>query len=227
MLIKVFNTDDHESTTVISKSELSDLRGQLAIVHTLQSIAEYTLDGKIISVNENYLKLTGYTAMDLAGHDIGMLLDLKYRHSKDNVIFWEKLRNGESISGTFKRIGNGFKTIWIQATYSPMMDMNGTPYKIVEYASDVTELIQLKQSLTTVAEEVQEVVQAVMNNDLTLRVPLEGKVSGVASLSNEVNALVECMESIVVMINKTGDSIITAASKVNAASKALLLSTQA
>jgi len=223
MLIKVFNSENHESMTAISKNELSDLRGQLAIVHTLQSIAEYTLDGNIISVNENYLKLTGYTASDLAGRDIGMLLDLKYRHSNENVDFWEKLRNGESISGTFKRIGNGFKTVWIQAVYSPMMDMNGKPYKVMEYASDVTEFIQLKQSLTTTVEQIQGVVQAVMNNDLTLRVPLEGKVSGIASLSNEVNVLVDCMESIVVMINKTGDSIITAANKVNAASKALSL----
>lgn len=221
MLIKVLSTDDQESMTTISKSELSDLLSQLAVVHTLHSVAEYTLDGKIISVNENYLKLTGYTASDLAGQEIGMLFDLKYRHSKDNVIFWEKLRNGESISGTFKRIGNGFNTIWIQAAYSPMIDTNGKPYKVVEYASDVTELIQLKQSLTTTVEQVQDVVQAVMNNDLTRRVPLEGKVSEVASFSNEVNALVDCMESIVVMINKTSDSIIAAANKVNAASKAL------
>lgn len=223
MLENVFNSYDQESMTTISKSELSDLRGQLAAVHEFQSIAEYTLDGKIISVNENFIKLTGYAASDLAGQDIGMLLDLKYRHSADNAIFWGKLNLGESISGTFKRIGSGFKTIWIQATYFPMMDMNGKPFKVVEYATDVTEYMQLEQSLTRAVNQVQEVVLAVKNNDLTQRVPLEGKTGEIASLSNDVNSLVDCMATIIGMINKTGGSIMAAANKVNAASKALLM----
>jgi methyl-accepting chemotaxis protein len=223
MLGNQLNPDAQEVMTTISKSELSDMRGQLATVHEFQSIAEYTLDGKIISVNENYLKLTGYTASDLAGQDIGILLDLKYRHSTDNVIFWGKLNIGEPISGTFKRIGKGFKTIWIQATYFPMMDLNGKPFKVVEYATDVTKYMQLEHSLARTVEQVQEVVQAVKNNDLTHRIPLEGKVGGIASLSDDVNSLVDCMASIIGMINKTGDSIIAAANLVNAASKALSL----
>lgn len=223
MLGNEVNSDDQEFMTTISKSELSDLRSQLEAAHEYHCIAEYTLCGKIISANENYLKLTGYNASDLSGQNIGILLDLKYRHSKDNVAFWEMLNIGKPISGKFKRIGKGFKTIWIQATYFPIMDFNGKPFKVVEYAADITEYVQLEQVLTKTVEQVHEVVMAVKNKDLTQRVPLEGKAGEMARLSNDVNSMVDCIEAIIVMINKTGDSLIAATNKVNAASKALSL----
>lgn len=210
-----------ESTTKVSKSELADLYGQIEAMHTFQCVAEYNMDGLILYANENHLNLMGYTLSELLGQDIGMLLDLKSRHSANNVIFWEGLNNGESISGTFKRIGKGAKTVWIRATYFPMLGTNSKPFKVLEYAVDITWQVQLEQALSGMVEEVQEVVQAVKNKDLRSRISLEGKTGEIAKLSDGVNSLVDNMEGVITLIHKTGNSILAAAKHFNAASKIL------
>jgi len=222
MLGNVMNSNEQDLMTTISKIELAELRAKLAAVHEFQCIAEYTLSGEIISVNEGFTNLTGYSAGDLEGQEIGMLLDLQYRHSEDNLIFWKKLNNGESISGTFKRIGKGFKTIWIHATYFAILDLNGKPFKVVEHATDVTEYMQLKQALTKTAKEIYAVVLAVKNNDLSQQISLQGKSGVIADLCKDINSMVDCMKAIIAMVNKTSASIISAAQKVNVTSKALI-----
>lgn len=217
----LINTDDIDATTSISKAELADLRGHIAAMHEFQSVAEYTLDGNIISLNENYIKLTGYSLSELTGQNIGMLLDLQYRHSKENVMFWKMLNNGRSVSGIFKRIGKGCKTNWIKATYYPMLAPDGKPFKVVEYATDITEQVQLEQTLTRTFEQVHKVTLAVLTNDLSQRIPLEEKSGEFECLCNDVNSLLDSMTRIIEMISQTGTSIIAAVNKVNAASKAL------
>jgi methyl-accepting chemotaxis protein len=221
MVENLLNSGDIESTTTISKAELADLRGRLAAIHEFQCIAEYTMDGKVITTNENYLKLIGYTATELEGQEIGMMLDLKYRHSANNAFFWDRLNNGECVSGKFKRIAKGVRTIWIQANYHPMMDLTGKPFKVVEFASDITEHVQLERTLTSIVEEIKEVVLAVKNNDLTQRIQLEGKTGEIATLCNDVNSLVDCMQAVISLISKTGDTIKAASVKVHAASKVI------
>jgi methyl-accepting chemotaxis protein len=221
MVENLFNSGDIESTTTISKAELAELRGRLAAIHEFQCVAEYTMDGKFITANENYLKLTGYSSRELKGQDIGLLLDMKYRYCGNNAIFWESLNRGERISGKFKRIAKGVKTIWIEANYYPMIDLTGKPFKVVEYASDITEHVQLERMLASTVEEINEVVLAVKSKDLTQRIQLEGKAGEIANLCSDVNSLVDCMHAVISLINKTGDSIKSAAIKVNAASKVI------
>jgi methyl-accepting chemotaxis protein len=222
MLGNVMNSNEKDLMTTISKSELAELRAKLSAVHKYQSAAEYTLSGKILSVNEGFTNLTGYSAGDLIDQEIGMLLDLQYRHSVDNLIFWKKLNNGESISGTFKRIGKGFKTIWIHATYFAILDLTGKPFKVVEHATDITEHMQLKQALTKTVHEIHAVVLAVKNNDLSQQVSLQGKQGEISDLCKDMNSMVDCMKAIIGMVNKTSASIISAAQRVNVTSKALI-----
>jgi len=222
MVDNIFNSDDQVSVTEM-QTELAELRSQLAAIHHFQIVAEYTMNGTIIKANENFLNLMGYNLNELEGQNISMLLDLAYRYSAHNAAFWGRLNDGESISGKFKRIAKGVKTVWVQAIYCPFLDSSGKPFKVVEYAVDVTQQVQLERALTSMVEEVQEVATAVKNNNLTQRISLEGKTGGIACLSNDVNSLIECMAGIVTLITKTGDSIIAAANKVHVASEALSL----
>ena len=61
-------------------------------------------------------------------------------------MFWEKLGRGEYDAGQYKRIGKGGKEIWIQASYNPIMDLNGKPFKVVKYATDITEQVRASQA---------------------------------------------------------------------------------
>ncbi|MDP3610039.1 MAG: PAS domain-containing protein [Methylophilus sp.] len=221
MLENLQKSEDQNLITAISKKELSELRAHAEAVFASRCVAEYTLSGKIISVNKNFIKLTGYTASELENQDIGMLLDLRYSHSADNIDFWERLNMGESVSGTYKRIGKGFKTIWIQAIYFPIIGIDGKPLKVLEHATDITEHVQLKQTIASTVREINTVVLAVKNNDLTQQVQLQGKSGEITNLCNDVNSMIDCMKAIINLLKKSSTSIITAAQKVNAASKAI------
>ncbi len=67
-----------------------------------------------------------------------MFVETSHANSPEYRRLWEDLRNGHYQAGEFKRIAKGGKEIWIQASYNPIFDMNGKPFKIVKYASDVT-----------------------------------------------------------------------------------------
>ena len=53
--------------------------------------------------------------------------------------FWASLNRGEYQAGEYKRIGKGGKEVWIQASYNPILDLNGKPFKVVKYATDITD----------------------------------------------------------------------------------------
>ena len=97
------------------------------------------MDGKIEDANENFLKTLGYTLDEIKGQHHSMFVDPPYRASPEYKAFWDKLRRGEYDAGQYKRIGKGGKEVWIQASYNPILDANGKPFKVVKYATDITE----------------------------------------------------------------------------------------
>jgi methyl-accepting chemotaxis protein len=62
----------------------------------------------------------------------------RYRSAREYRAFWEKLGRGEYDAGQYKRIAKGARELWLQASYNPIFDLNGKPYKVVKYATDVT-----------------------------------------------------------------------------------------
>ena len=124
-------------TETIRKSV--DYEGQLKAVSKAQAVAEFKLDGTVIWANENFLKTVGYAKDEIRGQHHRMFVDPAYRESVEYRAFWDKLARGEFDAGQYKRIGKGGREIWIQATYNPIPDMDGKPFKVVEYATDITE----------------------------------------------------------------------------------------
>ena len=117
----------------------ADFNGQLAAIKKAQAVIEFTLDGKIIDANDNFLNTLGYTLDEIKGQHHSMFVEPAYRQSAEYRLFWEKLGRGEYDAGQYKRIGKGGKEIWIQASYNPIMGPDGKPFKVVKYATDITE----------------------------------------------------------------------------------------
>jgi methyl-accepting chemotaxis protein len=124
-------------TETIRKSV--DYEGQLKAVSKAQAVAEFKLDGTVMWANENFLKTVGYTKDEIRGQHHRMFVDPAYRESTEYRAFWDKLGRGEFDAGQYKRIGKGGREIWIQATYNPIPDMDDKPFKVVKYATDITE----------------------------------------------------------------------------------------
>ena len=117
----------------------ADNAGQLAAIGKSQAVIEFKMDGTIVSANENFLKALGYTLDEIKGKHHSMFVEEAFRNSAEYREFWAKLNRGEYVADEFKRIGKGGKEIWIQASYNPILDVNSTPFKVVKYATDVTQ----------------------------------------------------------------------------------------
>jgi len=119
--------------------ELLDLSAQFQAISKSQATIEFNMDGTIITANENFLSTMGYTLDEIKGQHHSMFAEPDFAHSTEYKDFWEKLNRGEFESGEYKRLGKEGKEVWIQASYNPILDLNGQPFKVVKYASDVTE----------------------------------------------------------------------------------------
>ena len=126
------------SDVTAEKLQYADFSGQLDAIGKSQAVIEFNLDGTIITANDNFLNTVGYTLSEIQGQHHGLFVEPEYRHSPEYRLFWERLARGEYDSGEYKRLGKGGKEIWIQASYNPILDMNGQPFKVVKYASDIT-----------------------------------------------------------------------------------------
>ncbi|NOY43767.1 MAG: PAS domain S-box protein [Planctomycetes bacterium] len=119
-----------------------DTSGLANAVDRTQAVIEFEMDGTIIKANENFLNTLGYTLEEIQGHHHSMFVDEAYKASVEYKQFWETLNRGEYQAAEFKRIGKGGKEVWIQASYNPILDLDGKPYKVVKYATDITEQLQ-------------------------------------------------------------------------------------
>lgn len=122
----------------IGALELANLRGQVEAISKSQGIIEFELDGEIITANENFLGVVGYTLDELKGRHHRMLVDPAYAASPAYREFWAKLGRGEYDAGVYRRLGKDGRELWLQATYNPIRDLAGKPFKVVKVCADVT-----------------------------------------------------------------------------------------
>ena len=121
------------------KLQNADFRGQVEAISKSQAVIEFNMDGTIIYANDNFLRTLGYSLNEIRGQHHGMFVETGYGRSVAYKEFWAKLNRGEYVADEFKRLGKGGKEVWIQASYNPILDLNGTPFKVVKYATDVTD----------------------------------------------------------------------------------------
>ncbi|WP_207456086.1 PAS domain-containing methyl-accepting chemotaxis protein [Azospirillum sp. SYSU D00513] len=117
----------------------SELSAKLNALDKSQAIIEFDLDGTVITANEKFLKAVGYSLDDIKGKHHSLFVAESDRDTDSYKQFWESLRSGQYLTGTFKRITKAGSEIWIQASYNPVLGRNGRPYKVVKFATDVTE----------------------------------------------------------------------------------------
>jgi methyl-accepting chemotaxis protein len=194
----------------------ADYKGQIEAIGKAQAVIEFALDGKILNANANFLKALGYTLDEVKGRHHSMFVEAAYGQSPEYRMFWEKLGRGEYDSGQYKRIAKDGSEIWIQASYNPIADLNGKPFKVVKYATDVTAAVQASLALQAAVQQVQSVVESAKNNDLTNRLPLEGKHGEVLSLCDGVNGLLDTMVSVIVKIRSSVREVSSASAEISA-----------
>ncbi len=138
-IISLFNAGSAAKLVKVDERELNDMRGQLAAINRVQAVIEFGLDGTILSANQNFLDVMGYNLDEVKGRHHSIFVDPQYRASQEYRLFWDRLGRGQFEAGQYKRIGKGGKEVWIQASYNPILTADGRPFKVVKYATDITE----------------------------------------------------------------------------------------
>ncbi len=188
----------------------ADFEGQMAAIHKAQAVIEFNLDGTIITANDNFLKTLGYSLQEVKGQHHGMFVEPGYRQSVEYKHFWEKLGRGEFDAAQYKRIGKGGKEVWIQASYNPIMDASGKPFKVVKFASDIT-------AMRMAVEQTRDAVTAAKNKDLSQRIPMSGKTGELELLCGGVNELLDSMAEVMSEIKTTSQEVSSAAAEISTA----------
>ena len=192
----------------------ADFEGQLAAIGKVQAVIEFDVDGTIRHANENFLTALGYSLDEIKGRHHAMFAEPGVAESAEYKAFWKKLAAGQHDAGQYKRIAKGGREIWIQASYNPILDLNGKAFKVVKYATDVTEQVKASQAMSEAVTQTQNVVRSAKAGDLTQRIPLDGKEGAIEELCDGVNSLVDSMAGIVRKIKDASDSINTAAGEI-------------
>ncbi len=197
------------------KLQNADYEGQIAAISKAQAVIEFMLDGTIVKANDNFLNALGYKLDEVKGQHHSMFVDAAYRKSPEYKLFWEKLGRGEYDAGQYKRIGKSGSEVWIQASYNPIMDLDGKPCKVVKYATDITASVKASQALQQAVAQVRDVVEAAKNSDLTDRVPLDGKSGEIQTLCAGVNGLLDTMAAVISKIKSSVREVSSASAEIS------------
>ncbi|KAF2407224.1 methyl-accepting chemotaxis sensory transducer with Pas/Pac sensor [Pseudomonas antarctica] len=115
------------------------------------AVIEFDTTGKIITANANFLNAVGYSLAQLAGKHHSLFCEPSYTASAEYQQFWKTLNDGNFVANRFKRIDSSGREIWLEATYNPVHDTRGILYKIVKFATVVTDQVQREQEISSAA----------------------------------------------------------------------------
>jgi methyl-accepting chemotaxis protein len=160
------------------EEQAADYEGQIAAISKSQAVIEFNLDGTVRRANENFLNCLGYSQEEVTGQHHRVFCEPSYAQSAEYRSFWDALNRGEYQAGEYKRRGKGGREIWIQGSYNPIYNVKGVPFKVVKYATDVTEqklaaerdlarTTKISNYQETEVGKVSTVLSAVAEGDLT------------------------------------------------------------
>lgn len=115
-----------------------DNQGRMVAINRAFALIEFDLSGRVVTANENFLTLMGYTLDEIVGENHNIFCDRDYAHSPAYRQFWQRLGRGELDQGEYKRLRKDGSEVWIQASYNPVFDVDGQPSGVVKLATDVT-----------------------------------------------------------------------------------------
>ncbi len=152
-----------------AKLQTADHAGQIAAIGKSQAVIEFEMDGTILTANQNFLDVMGYRLDEIRGAGHSLFVDADYAASDDYRQFWAALNRGEHLTAEYRRLAKGGREIWIQGSYNPILDLNGRPFKVVKYATDITDAkhevtrkLRQAEQMTALVRDYEVVMNRVM-----------------------------------------------------------------
>ena len=152
-----------------SRLKTAEYEGKVKAIDRALAVIEFDLDGTVITANDNFLSIFGYGLDEIVGKHHRIFCKRSYAASSQYAEFWQKLGRGEYHAAEFKRLAKDGREIWLQASYNPIFDMDGRPFKVVKFATDVT-AVRLQNA------EYEGKVEAISRAQAVIEFELDGTV---------------------------------------------------
>ncbi|MEX6504865.1 methyl-accepting chemotaxis protein [Jiella sp. M17.18] len=192
--------------------------GKLEAICRAQGIIEFSLDGTVLTANENFCKALGYTLDEIKGRKHAMFVEPAYAQSPDYQEFWAKLGRGEFVADEFKRIGKGGREVFIQASYNPIFDADGRVMKVVKFANDVTGRVNAVNAIG-------EGLRRLADGDLKQRITQSFRPD-LDRLRLDFNASLEVLQETLGQVGETAQTVKMATEEIRVASDDLARRTE-
>jgi methyl-accepting chemotaxis protein len=190
------------------KAVFADLSGKVDAISRSQAVIEFNLDGTIITANENFLKTLGYSLDEIKGRHHSMFAEPAYKDSAEYREFWAKLNRGEFQAGQYKRVGKGGKEVWIEASYNPIMDLNGKPWKVVKFATDLSKRKEANLQLAKDFETgVKSLVQEVAGSAKGMETTAQSLASSADQTNHQSSTVASATEELSASVNEISRQI--------------------
>lgn len=205
---KPFRVVKYATDITKQKLEEANVLGQINAIHKSQAVIEFEMDGTILWANDNFLNLMGYSLREITGKHHRIFAEPELAGSTEYKFFWESLKRGEYQVGQFKRLGKGGKEVWIEASYNPILDPNGKPFKVIKFATDLT---PRKNGNRLLAEDFEKNVKGVVESVAGSAIEMQSSAHTLASAGeqtrNQSTTVATATEQLLTSVSEISEQI--------------------
>ncbi|VVN73744.1 Biofilm dispersion protein BdlA [Pseudomonas fluorescens] len=115
------------------------------------AVIEFDLNGNVLTANDRFLNGLGYSLAQIKGKHHRIFCEPEEYNSATYQAFWKRLNAGEFVAERFKRFDSHGRVVWLEASYNPVTDADGELYKIVKFATVITDQVNQEAAVAEAA----------------------------------------------------------------------------
>jgi methyl-accepting chemotaxis protein len=178
-------------TWLTKSARLRELESLYTAINRSQAVIELDMDGTVLTANESYLKMFGYTVAEVLGQPYTLFVNPADREGAEYRALWEHMHAGQHEQGRFRRAGKNGREVWVRASFNPLIGQDGRPWKVVKFASEITPIILEARAFDGAVHESQDVIQAALSGAGDRRITMNGKTGNLEQLTRSINQLID------------------------------------
>jgi methyl-accepting chemotaxis protein len=211
---KVHKVVKYATDVTAQKLAAIESEGILRAIDRGQAMVEFNMDGTVRNANAIFLSAVGYRLEEIKNQHYRLFCPPASANSGDCVAFWQKLNRGESDAGLYQWSGKGGKECWLQATFTPILEVSGKPYKVVTFATDITAQKQASADMERLVAEAETILGQVAASDLSQE--MTGVYHGeLEKVKASINLVVRNLVQTITTVREVVESVVSGSEEIN------------
>jgi methyl-accepting chemotaxis protein len=131
----------------------SEKHSMIDAISSTLLVAQFDVTGKLININNTFAEIFGRTSSELEGLDFDLLYD-----NLENKIDYQEIISTLRLQNSYNRLSKLIlpgKTVWIKENYYPVRDFQNEIIKVMNLATDISDLKQQEEQFEQKVKEVK------------------------------------------------------------------------